>query len=233
MSSSKKNNKKITKNHGLQLEDITPQTKNQRLAFEAYNEGNHLMLHGLAGTGKTFISLFLGLKEILEGDRYKTLKIIRSAVPTRDIGFLPGKPDDKTEVYELPYKENVSDLFNRDDSYSILKHHRYLEFTSTSFIRGLTFKDCIILVDEINNMNFHELDSIITRVGDNCRVIFCGDFRQSDLTRKTERDGLHSFMKILPHINNFSHIEFGVEDIVRSGLVKEYIIAKDRLGIQT
>ena len=233
MSRLSKKNKKLTKNHGLQLEEIYPSTLNQERTFEAYENGDNLMLHGVAGTGKTFISLYLALRDVLEGDQYKNVKIIRSAVPTRDIGFLPGKEEDKTAIYEQPYKAICTELFNRSDAYSILKHHFLIDFTSTSFVRGMTFRDSIIIVDECSNMNFHELDSVITRLGDNCRVIFCGDFRQSDLLREAEKKGIHNFMSILSNIEFFSHIEFEIEDIVRSGIVKEYITEKSRLGFST
>jgi len=215
----------------LSLKEIEPLTENQNLTFKAFDKNKNILLHGLAGTGKTFISMYLGLKEVLErGSRYKKVLIIRSVVPTRDMGFLPGNTKEKTKVYEAPYYAICSELFGRGDSYEILKSRNVVDFISTSFIRGLTINNTIIIVDEINNMTFHELDSVITRMGHNCKLMLCGDFRQSDLTKSSDRSGLSHFMRILDKMGNFEHVEFKEDDIVRSGLVKEYIIAKDRLG---
>ena len=213
----------------IDLETKFNLTSTQQQVIDAYDNGNHLVLHGLAGTGKTFLSTYLALGEIQDGV-YEKLHIIRSAVPTRDIGFLPGNSRQKIQVYEDPYRQICSELYGRGDAYEILTQKNYVEFVSTSFIRGTTFRNSIILVDEINNMNFHELDSVITRVGPNCRIILCGDYRQTDLRSSDERAGLKQFLKILNNIESFTHFEFGIEDIVRSGIVKEYIIGKTEAG---
>lgn len=215
----------------LELKQITPLTENQNLTFKSYNKNKNILLHGLAGTGKTFISLYLGLQQVLEkNSKYKKVVLIRSVVPTRDMGFLPGNAKEKTKVYEAPYYAICSEIFGRGDAYDILKTRNTIEFISTSFIRGLTINNAIIIVDEVNNMTFHELDSVITRMGHNCKLLLCGDFRQSDLNKQSDRDGLLHFMKIIDKMGCFDRIEFSEDDIVRSGLVKEYIIAKDRLG---
>ena len=204
---------------GLELAEIEPLTRNQLRAFES---DKNLVLHGCAGTGKTFISCYLAFDDMTK-NQYEKLVIIRSAVPTRDIGFLPGTEKEKRSVYEEPYYDISIDLFERGDAYQILKTKRLVHFMTTSYIRGITLRDAVILIDECQNMTFHELDSIITRVGENCRVIFCGDFSQSDL----KQNGMKEFFEILASMNRFDFIEFGVEDIVRSGFVKEYIIAKE------
>lgn len=217
----------------FRLKRCTPLTENQQRAFEGFDRGDNLVLHGLAGTGKTFISMYLGLREVLEENTYKQVIVMRSVVPTRDMGFLPGNAKEKSKVYEGPYYAICNDLFGRGDAYDILKAKNTVEFTTTSFIRGVTLNNAVIIVDEVNNMTLHELDSIITRVGKNCRIIFCGDFRQSDLPKMSDRHGLIDFMNILERLKSFTHVEFEQEDIVRSGLVKQYIIAKDKLGIHT
>ena len=204
---------------GLELAEIEPLTRNQLRAFES---DKNLVLHGCAGTGKTFISCYLAFDDMTK-NQYEKLVIIRSAVPTRDIGFLPGTEKEKSSVYEEPYYDISIDLFERGDAYQILKTKRLVHFMTTSYIRGITLRDAVILIDECQNMTFHELDSIITRVGENCRVIFCGDFSQYDL----KQNGMKEFFEILASMNRFDFIEFGVEDIVRSGFVKEYIIAKE------
>ena len=207
----------------LVLHEIEPLTANQVLAFESEN---HLVLHGVAGTGKTFISCYLAFDDMLKG-LFNRLIIIRSAVPTRDMGFLPGNEKEKSAVYEEPYKNTAVELFDRGDAYDILKTKGLVHFMTTSFIRGVTLKDSVILIDECQNMTFHELDSIITRVGRDCRVIFSGDFRQSDLSR----NGLKDFIRVLKAMNNFDFIDFEVKDIVRSEFVKQYITAKTDLGL--
>jgi phosphate starvation-inducible protein PhoH len=200
-------------------------TLNQVKVFES---DSHLVLHGQAGTGKTFLSLYLALDDIFKKE-FSKLIIIRSAVSTRDIGFLPGNDKEKSEVYEAPYRDIFSELLDRGDSYNTLKLKGLVEFKLTSFVRGTTIRDSVIVVDECQNMTLHELDSIITRVGDNCRIIFCGDFRQSDL----RVNGLKDFFTILKSMDDFDFVEFTLDDIVRSGLVKEYLKAKGKYESST
>jgi phosphate starvation-inducible PhoH-like protein len=213
------------------LRAIRPLTLNQELMFESYDAGYHLMLHGYAGTGKTYISLYKSLKQILTGKSpYDRIVIVRSVVPSREMGFLPGSIKDKTRVFEEPYKEICDDLFARGDGYEILKMKKLVDFTTTSFLRGTTFNNSIVIVDESANLTFQEIDTVMTRIGNNSRVIFCGDYRQTDLNKPHEKEGITQFMKITHRINTFKHIEFGKEDIVRSDLVRDYIIQKTDMG---
>lgn len=225
-----KNIDKITKLHNFKLKEIEAKTHNQSRTFDAYYKDKNLLLHGSAGTGKTFISMYLSLFSVLGKSKYNDVAVVRSVVPTREVGHLPGDLDKKIEIYELPYKQIVTVLLGRGDAYEILKKKRKLQFLSTSFIRGITFENSIIIVDEIQNLSFHELDTIMTRVGDNCKIIFCGDFKQSDLKSMHEKQGLHNFMEILSGMKNFERINFKQEDIVRSDLVKDYIITKENLN---
>lgn len=221
----------VVKN-SLTLKHFNPLTDNQRRTFASYDDGKNLLLHGIAGTGKSFISMYLALKDVLTTDsRYKKVIIVRSVVPTRDMGFLPGNNKEKAKVYEAPYYAICTELFGRGDAYEILKARGVADFISTSFIRGITLNDCIIVVDEIANLTLHELDSVITRVGKNCKIIFCGDFSQTDFTREQDKNGLKDFMRIIDRMKSFDFIEFDEHDIVRSQMVKEYIIAKTRLKI--
>lgn len=210
------------------LSEIKPKTANQQKVFDAYDEEQNLVIYGAAGTGKSFLSLYLSLDEALSEDSiYRKVIIIRSAVATRAIGHLPGTDAEKMSVYEVPYIGICNDLFNRGDAYEVLKQKGILEFESTSFMRGNTLKDCIIIFDEFQNCNFQELNTIVTRVGENCKIILCGDVVQNDLQR--EDTGFHRFMKIAERMESFSMIEFGVQDIVRSGFVKEYLTVKYHL----
>lgn len=214
--------------------DIHPMTQTQSDAFDAWDDGDHLMLHGIAGTGKTFLALYFSLSEIFSSSsHYNRVYIVRSVVPTRDMGFLPGSQKEKMRVYEGPYVDICSKLFQRADAYDILKQKQTVEFLSTSFLRGSTFDDCIIVVDEVQNMSDQELHTVMTRVGENCRIIFCGDVKQDDLTseRKKELSGLKNFLRIIERMKEFKFIEFHAEDIVRSNIVKSYIIQRDRLGL--
>jgi phosphate starvation-inducible protein PhoH len=220
-------------NFGLDMKHIKPLTDNQRLAFSLYEDGKNLMMHGIAGTGKSFLGVAFALQEILSGtSNKKQLVIVRSVVPTRDMGFLPGNAKEKAAVYEAPYVAICAELFGRGDAYDLLSRKGVIKFISTSFIRGTSINDSIILVDECANLNGHELDSVITRVGKNSRIIFAGDFRQSDFSTERERNGFHQFLRILKDIKSFEFIDFQKEDIVRSSLVRAYIIAKDRLNIE-
>lgn len=220
------------------LVDIEPLTENQKKLFDAYSLGKHLVAYGCAGTGKTFITLYNALRDVLdERTPYEKVYIVRSLVPTREIGFLPGSHDDKADIYQIPYKNMVKYMFQMPSDadfemlYGNLKAQETLKFWSTSFLRGTTLDNAIIIVDEFSNLSFHELDSIITRVGENSRIIFTGDTEQSDLLKQYERDGVGEFLKILKTMISFDTIEFTVDDICRSGLVKEYLIAKHDLGI--
>jgi predicted ribonuclease YlaK len=213
-------------------------TENQTKVFDAYKEDKNLFVYGAAGTGKTFITMYLALKEVLNPlTPYNRVVVVRSLVATREIGFLPGDHEDKSSLYQIPYKNMVKYMFElpTDNDFEMLwgnlKTQESVKFWSTSFIRGTTLDDCIIIVDECQNLNFHELDSIITRVGENCKIHFCGDASQSDLIKTNERNGILDFMKIIQAMPEFESVEFGVEDIVRSGLVKSYILNKINLGL--
>ena len=220
------------------LRDIEPLTENQQKLFESYSNNKNIIAYGAAGTGKTFITLFNALNDVLDTSTpYEKIYIVRSLVSTREIGFLPGDHEDKSFLYQIPYKNMVKYMFELPSAadfemlYGNLKAQETISFWSTSFIRGTTFDRAIILVDEFQNLNFHELDSIMTRVGENTKIMFCGDATQSDLIKQNERNGIVDFMRVLRLMASVDIIEFGVEDIVRSGLVKEFILAKLELGM--
>ena len=220
------------------LLDITPLTDNQELFFDQWGEGKNIFAYGAAGTGKTFIALYLAMQDILnEESPYEKLYIVRSLVATREIGFLPGTHEDKASLYQIPYKNMVKHMFEMPDDnsfemlYENLKHQETVSFWSTSFLRGTTLDNAIVIVDECQNLNFHELDSIMTRIGQDSKICFCGDVNQSDLQKTNERNGILDFQRILENMDEFSLVEFGVNDIVRSGLVKSYLISKMKLGL--
>ena len=220
------------------LLDIKPLTESQQKVFDAWDKAKNLFLFGCAGTGKSFITIYLALRDILdEKTPYDKLYIVRSLVPTREIGFLPGDHEDKANLYQIPYKNMVRFMFEMPDDpsfemlYANLKAQDTISFWSTSFIRGTTIDNSIVLVDESENLNFHELDSIITRLGVNSRIIFAGDAAQTDLTKAHEKTGIMDFKKIIDDMDEFEGIEFGIDDIVRSGLVKSYLISKMNLGL--
>jgi phosphate starvation-inducible protein PhoH len=218
-------------NQKFSMRPIKPITKTQEVLFESYKQGYNIAAIGTAGTGKTMCAVYLGLSDVLQKQEYERVIIIRSAVQTRDQGFMPGSLKEKIAYYESPYIDIVNDLFARGDAYQILKQKGSLEFMSSSFVRGLTFDNAVIIVDECQSMTMHELDSIITRVGESSKIIFCGDTKQDDLKGSRNRNdvsGLRDFVKVLEKIRSFDVVEFGIQDIVRSGLVKEYIIAKER-----
>ena len=220
------------------LVDITPLTDNQKMLFDFYAQQKHIVAYGVAGTGKTFITLYNALKDVLdESTPYERVYIVRSLVSTREIGFLPGDHEDKSTLYQIPYKNMVKYMFQMPSDadfemlYGNLKSQETIKFWSTSFLRGTTLDNAIVIVDEFQNLNFHELDSIITRVGENSKICFCGDASQTDLVKTNDKNGIVDFMGILRKMVSFGIIEFDVNDIVRSGLVKEYIVAKLQSGM--
>ena len=219
------------------MRDIEPLTDNQKKLFDSYKNGKNLVAYGAAGTGKTFITLYNALQDVLDPSTpYDKIYIVRSLVATREIGFLPGDHDDKSFLYQIPYKNMVKYMFEMPSDadfqmlYGNLKNQDTIDFWSTSFIRGTTLDRSIIIVDEFQNLNYHELDSIMTRVGTDTKIMFCGDATQTDLIKQNERNGIHDFMQILRIMPSVDIIEFGVEDIVRSGLCKEYLLAKLEIG---
>lgn len=232
---SSKNRKPI----GIEVfRNIEPITETQQKFYDSYDDNKHLVAYGVPGSGKTFSSLYKGLEEVFDESSGKdTIYIVRSLVQTRSIGFMPGSESEKQGYFETPYRNMVQSMFDLpsdpeyDMLYDNLKSQKTIKFYNTSFLRGLTFDDCIIIVDEFQNLNFHELSSIITRVGENCRIVFSGDAEQTDLVSTNEKNGIHDFMRILQIMPSFDILEFGVDDIVRSGLVKEFILAKRELGL--
>ena len=220
------------------LRSIEPLTETQQLLFNTYETGKNLVAYGAAGTGKTFITLYNALCDVLDPSTpYEKIYIVRSLVATREIGFLPGDHEDKSLLYQIPYKNMVKYMFEMPSDadfqmlYGNLKGQDTIDFWSTSFIRGTTLDKAIIIVDEFQNLNYHELDSIITRIGTDTKIMFCGDATQTDLIKQNERNGIHDFMQILRIMPSVDIIEFGVEDIVRSGLCKEYLLAKLELNL--
>ena len=220
------------------LVNIEPISENQKRLFDSYKEGKQIVAYGCAGTGKTFITLYNAIRDVLdENTPYEKIYIVRSLVATREIGFLPGDHEDKSDIYQVPYKHMVKYMFQMSSDadfemlYGNLKAQDTIKFWSTSFLRGTTLDNAIVIVDEYQNLNFHELDSIITRIGENSKICFCGDARQSDLIKTNDRNGIVDFMNILRKMPSFDIIEFEIDDIVRSGLVKEYIIAKLDIGL--
>ena len=226
--------------HSGDLVKIEPITDNQKLVFEGHKAGKNGFFFGCAGTGKTFVSLYLALQDVLKhGTPYDRVVIVRSLIPTREIGFLPGDEEDKAALYQVPYANMVQFMFKQPNEdafrglYDALKRQGSLHFVSTSFLRGLTFDNSIIIVDECQNLNFHELDTIMTRVGQDSKIIFSGDFFQSDLTKNSDKDGMPRFLDIIADMEEFKSVEFKIGDIVRSGLVRSYLIAKTKKGIET
>lgn len=211
------------------LRTFDPLTNNQKKFFDAYKQGDYFIaLHGVAGTGKTFIALYKALEEVLDkSNPFNKIIIVRSAVPSREVGHLPGDLDEKTQIYRQPYQQICHTLFGRPDAYQRLEEQHYIEFISTSFIRGMSFDDAIIIVDEMQNLTFEEIDTVMTRVGYRSKIVWCGDYRQTDLNKKkNDMSGILKFFDIAMHMGAFTRIEFTPDDIVRSSLVKDYILAK-------
>ena len=221
------------------LIDIKPITDAQKVVFSSWKKGQNQFLFGCAGTGKTFISLYLALQQVLKNDTpYDKVIIVRSLIPTREIGFLPGDEEDTSALYQVPYSNMVKFMFKQasDQAFEVLydrlRNQGSLYFLSTSFLRGLTFDNAIVIVDECQNLNFHELDTITTRMGQDSKMFFCGDFMQTDLIKTADKNGLHDFIRIIENMKEFNCVEFTIGDIVRSGFIRSYLIEKMKLGVE-
>lgn len=233
-----KNGNTNTNHHlKLRIDDLKtfdPLTDHQKQFFDAYRRGDYFIaLHGVAGTGKTFIALYKALEEVLDkSNPFNKIIIVRSAVQSREIGHLPGDASEKMEIYEQPYRQICETLFGRRDAYQRLDEQGHISFISTSFIRGMSFDDAIIIVDECQNMNWSEISTVMTRVGYRSKIIWCGDYRQNDLNKKSsDVSGIKQFLEVAKTMNSFTHIEFTVSDICRSSLVRDWIIACNNLGL--
>lgn len=227
--------KKVTTNKSnllnFELAKIYPKTDNQQKAFDLYDEGKNLLLYGSAGSGKSFLALYFGLRDLINNGSYNKIVIIRSAVPCREIGFLKGSIEEKLEPLSAPYKSIINELFGRDDSFSILASKSVIEFESTSYLRGITYNNTLVIADEIENMNDGELSTIYTRIGLDSRLILCGDIKQCDLNARKELSGMNDIVEISKRMESFGLVEFTIDDICRSGFVKEFLIAKEELGL--
>ena len=232
-----KTNRRLPVNADMMVK-VEPLTENQERIFKAWDEGKHLFIYGCAGTGKTFTALYKALYDSLKSTpAFERVYLVRSLVATREIGFLPGDHEDKSSLYQIPYKNMVKYMFEMGNDndfemlYGQLKAQESIKFWSTSFLRGVTLDNSVIIIDEMQNLNFHELDSIITRVGENSRIVFCGDAMQTDLIKDKEKNGIHDFMRILEVMpDDFEMVEMGIDDICRSGLVRNYLLAKHATG---
>lgn len=219
----------------FELRKVNPITENQLRTFEHYYDDQNIFLEGCAGTGKTYISMYLALQSI-EDKRspYRKLVIVRTAQPTKQIGHLPGDEKQKGSVYELPYKSICSDLYHRDDAYEVLKNKGVIDFALTSFMRGTTIDNAIVIVDEVQNMVETEWFTVLSRIGQNTRLIICGDSRQDDITseRFHEKSGMQILKRVLTHMEqSIKVVTFQTDDIVRSGFVKDLITTMYKLGI--
>ena len=221
-----------------QLVEMKGVTKNQLEVFKQYAEGKNLFLYGPAGTGKTFVILYNAIKQVLDPSTdFNCIYIVRSLMPTRSLAFMPGDEQDKSSLYQVPYDNMLRLMFKLSSEeqfemmYEELKKQGNVAFLSTSFLRGITLDNAIVLVDECQNLNFHELDTIMTRVGQGSKIMFSGDFDQTDLREDEEKAGLGQFIKIINEMKEFYSCEFDIGDIVRSGLVRSYIIQKYNTGL--
>lgn len=215
------------------IRSVRPLTDNQHEMFQQYFQGDNLVAYGSSGTGKTFLALYLAMCDVLDGNKPQDhVMIVRSAVTTRDLGFLPGTLEEKVALFEMPYRDIMSELFGRVNTYDNMKEANLVRFLTTSYIRGVTWDNAIIIVDEGQNMTEHEINSVMTRVGNNSRIIFTGDLLQDDLGsgKRSEKTGMKRLLKVIKKMDEFSSVGFTTKDIVRSEFVKSWIIANEMVS---
>ena len=210
---------------------IQPLTQAQSDLFHCFYQGSNVVGYGSAGTGKSFLAMYLGLKDVIDPECPQTkLIIVRSAVASRDIGHLPGTIEEKTQIYESPYNDICVELFRKSATYTNMKEAGLIEFLPTSFVRGTTWDDAIVILDETQNMTFHEISSVLTRVGRNTKIIMIGDVAQTDLTKKHDQSGFAKAINVAERMDSFASITFNHNDIVRSEFVKQWIIASESIN---
>lgn len=214
----------------LDLVNVNPKTVNQKKVFDMWSDDYSMILAGSAGSGKSFIALYLSLRDVLDKvEGYEKIIIVRSAVQAREQGFVPGTQEEKNAIYELPYTQLFNDLFKKSNQYKFLKEAGVVEFHTTGNIRGVTWDNSIVIFDEFQNANYEELSTVATRVGRHSKLIYCGDIAQNDLHRKkSDHSGFNKFVQIAQTIPSFRSVYFGHDDIVRSGFVREFIIAEEQ-----
>ena len=210
------------------LRAIRPLTQKQEDMFQLWFQGDNVCAHGSAGTGKTFLALYLAMSEMLEFKEHQQIIIVRSAVAAREIGHLPGTKEEKEEIFEIPYMDILHDLFGRKSTYKDMKDAGMIKFMTTSHIRGLTWDNAIIIIDEIQNMCFDEIDSVMTRIGKNTKVIACGDHKKQCDLKKHEVSGVGRMLKAFETMSGFANVEYTFEDVVRSEVVKNWLKATDQ-----
>lgn len=224
----------LKNNSHIQPKNLEPMNARQLEVIDAYGEGKHPVLAGSAGTGKTLLAMSLALSSVLvEGDQKRVI-LVRSTVPTRDSGHLPGSLDEKNAIYELAYRSTCNEICGQGDAYEVLKKNGVIVFCSTSYLRGITLNDSVVIVDEVQNLTIEEISTVVTRLGKNSRLIICGDIQQSDLAignKRKEISGFHDLIAISKSIREFEVIWFSTADIVRSGIVKSWLIAKEKLAM--
>ena len=226
--------KYINKNNLLPIEAIGPA---QTEAFAKYKENKNLFLTGSAGTGKTFVLLYLAFADVFDDESpYDKVILIRSLLPSRDAGFHSGSLEEKANYYQAPYRQLVKFLFEMQSKdefaalWDLLIEQESVEFQTTSFLRGQTFDNAIIICDEAQNLNFAELDTVMCRVGQNTKIMFSGDEAQTAFINNDDKEGMYNFQGILGEMEECEVIKFGIGDILRSGLCRSYLIAKEQFG---
>ncbi len=224
----------VVDKHGNELSVISKTQLGEQDSYDVALDDPHTYVtsNGLIHHN-TFIAAYKALEEVMSKDNpFKQVVIVRSAVQTRDVGFLPGSLEEKNEIYQLPYIEICTTLFGRSDAYQRLVEQGVIRFITTTAIRGISIDDSVIVVDECQSMSWHELSTVVTRVGHRSKIIFSGDRGQNDLIKsKYDQSGLGQFLNVSRTMSAFQEVIFTPDDIIRSSLTRDFIIACDKLGL--
>jgi phosphate starvation-inducible PhoH-like protein len=205
------------------FDSIQPKNMAQQIYLEAIERSDVVFGIGSAGTGKTYVAASYAAEKLYYRETSKIIVTRPNVEASRSLGFLPGELEEKYAPYLEPFEGVFIRAFGKS-LYELFKKRGQIDPRPLGFMRGATFDDAIVLVDECQNMTEKEFKLLLTRIGHNSKVIFSGDSRQVDIPDS----GLMSTIQRLQYIPSIEVVEFYPSDIVRSDLCKQIILEYER-----
>ncbi|WP_321393311.1 PhoH family protein [Emcibacter sp.] len=207
---------------------LSPRSPNQAKYIEALREREMVFGLGPAGTGKTFLAVAMAVSHLLEG-RVEKIILSRPAVEAGEkLGFLPGDMREKVDPYLTPLFDALGQMISREQTERRIERGD-IEIAPLAFMRGRTLSNAFVILDEAQNTTSMQMKMFLTRFGENCRMVVCGDPSQVDLPNGS-RSGLVDALDTLRHIHDIAFVNFTSADVVRHQLVGKIVDAYDRQG---